>query len=252
MTLSIRAFALDGVGLSTDAEDALVTAIAAEFTPPRPFRLSVFSAGPPATQFLKPTSPKSGLRAPTVTGAYRFVLHDDGTVTDLYIVRISLVRGFDSAVVSAVEAAMRAKGLPRVDSAVKKTWVELRLTTDSLAGGRRLLAAAFPRMMVVDAVAKPNNPVPVYPEQEQRDSVEGDVAFRFVVDRTGVPLPETAMIVRAATPSFVTAAMATIPNLRFAPATINGCAVAQVVDYAFNFVLPRDARSAPNVGSARH
>jgi TonB family protein len=171
-----------------------------------------------------------------VTGVYRFQLRDDGTVSDFAIARMSLVPGFDSAVVAAIQAAAQEKSLPRFEGQIKH--FEVRLTTDSLAGGRRLLAAEFPRMPVVDAVAKPGNPMPEYPLEEKRDSVEGNAVLRFVVDRDGEPIVETVMVVRATTRGFMNAALTTLPNLRFTPATIKGCAVAQVVDYPFNFVRP--------------
>jgi TonB family protein len=248
--LSIRALSLDGAGLTADGESLLETMIASEFVPPRPFRLSVFSAGTPVTHLLKSMSPKSGLRAPTVTGVYRFMLHSDGTVSDVYIARISLVPGFDSAAVSAIQSAARLNAMPKTDGQAKEARIELRLTTDSLPGGRSLSLARFPRMTVVDASAKPDNPAPVYPEEEKRDGVEGDAVLRFIVDRTGEPIVETAMVVRGGTPGFVMAAMSVLPKLRFTPATISGCAVAQAVDYPFNFVLPKAGSGMMGEGQA--
>jgi TonB family protein len=252
VTLSIRAFSLDGSGFTTDDEELLTTVIGSEFVPPRPFRLSVFSPGGPTTQTLRAAGPRSGLRAPTVTGVYRFLLHDDGTVSDLYIARLSLIRGFDSAVVIAISGAAQMNALPRPTKTAKQTQIELRLTTDSLPGGRALSVASFPRMPVVDAAAKPNNPVPEYPEAEKRDSVEGNVVLRFIVDRLGEPITETAMVVRGTTRGFVMAAIATLPTLRFTPATIGGCAVAQVVEYPFNFILPRGDIGLDTRGRTRH
>src|SRR5262245_40925853 len=107
-------------------------------------------------------------------------------------------------------------------------------------------------MPVIDVTAKPNNPTPQYPETEKRDSVEGNVVLRFIVDRTGEPVAGTAMVVRGTSQGFVLAALATLPNLRFTPATIAGCAVAQMVDYPFNFIRPRGSVAPPAHGHARH
>jgi TonB family protein len=236
VALSIRAFPIDGSTMTPETEEIFTTAIAGEFIPPRPFRLTVFSSGAPATQVLRVMSTKSGLRSPTVTGVYRFQLREDGTVSEFVVARLSLVPGFDSAVVVAIQKAAREKALPRFDGQLRQ--FEVRLSTDSLPGGRRMSVAEFPRMPVVDAVAKPNNPTPEYPPEEKRDSVEGNVVLRFIVDRDGEPIVETTMVVRATTRGFMNAALVTLPKLRFMPATIKGCAVAQVVDYPFNFVLP--------------
>src|SRR5262245_20528938 len=124
VTLNIRAFSLDGV-LTTDDENLLTTAIASEFVPPRPFRLSVFSPGGPITQVLRAAGQKTGLRAPTVTGVYRFAMGDDGTVSDMYIARLSLIPGFDSAVVVAVREATKLNALPRPSTAAKRTQIEV-------------------------------------------------------------------------------------------------------------------------------
>jgi TonB family protein len=161
-------------------------------------------------------------------------------VSDVVVVRLSLVPGFDSAVVNAIKSAAQGSALPRANGSSKQAQVELRMTTDSLPGGRALSLASFPRMLVVDASAKANNPIPEYPESEKRDSVEGNVVLRFIVDRTGEPIAGTAMVVRGTTRGFVLAAMTTLPKLRFTPATIRGCAVAQLVEYPFSFILPRD------------
>ena len=251
VTLSIRAFSLDG-GVTGDDEDLLTTAIASDFVPPRPFRLTVFSPGGPTTQALRTSGQKSGLRSPTVTGVYRFTIHDDGRLSDLYIARLSLIPGFDSAVVNAVRGAAEANAIPRPSSATKQTRIELRLTTDSLPGGRALSNASFPRMPVMDVAAKPDNPGPEYPDAEKRDSLEGIVVLRFIVDRSGEPIDGTAMVVRGTTRGFILAAMATLPKLRFTPATIGGCAVAQVVEYPFNFLLPRGGIGLDARGRTRH
>jgi TonB family protein len=252
VTLSIRAFSLDAAGFTSDDEELLTTVIASDFVPPRPFRLSVFSSGNPATQALRVSGQKPGLRFPTVTGVYRFMLHDDGTLSDLYIARLSLIPGFDSAVVSAVRGAAKMNAIPRPSTGTKQTQIELRLTTDSLPGGRPLSNASFPRMPVIDVAAKPDNPAPEYPDAEKRDSVEGIVVLRFIVDRTGEPIDGTAMVVRGTTRGFILAAMATLPKLRFTPASIGGCAVAQVVEYPFNFLLPRGGIGLDVRGRVRH
>jgi TonB family protein len=250
VNLSIRAFQIDGSDVTAEHEDILVTAIAADFVPPRPFRLTVFSSGGAATQILRSSNPKSGLRAPTVTGVYRFTLNNDGTATNFGVARYSLIPGLDSAMIVAIQAAANVKGLPRVDGQPKQ--VEVRLSTDSLPGGRRLSVAVFPRMPVVDVVSRSDNPMPEYPVEEKRDSVEGTAVLRFIVGRDGEPIPETVMVVRATTRGFMMAALATLPKLHFAPATIKGCAVAQVIDYPFNFVLPRGDIAPLRVKPPRH
>jgi len=121
--------------------------------------------------------------------------------------------------------------------------VEVRLSTDSLAGARRLVAATFPRMPIVNAMPVRDNPAPVFPDDEKGDSTTtGEVVFRLVVDRDGAPVMETVELVRATSLSFVRAALAILPKHKFTPATIHGCAVSQRVDYPFTFASPSAAR----------
>jgi TonB family protein len=117
--------------------------------------------------------------------------------------------------------------------------VEVHLTTDSIPNSTRLLQATFPRMPIRDAVPSRDNPTAAFPPEERGDSTRrGEVVFRFVVDRDGKPEMETLEILRAGSLAFVRAALAVMPQQRFMPASIKGCAVAQLVSYPFAFVLP--------------
>jgi len=99
--------------------------------------------------------------------------------------------------------------------------------------------ADFPRMPVVDAVPFRNNPPAAFPEVEKLDSASrGEVVLRFVVDRAGLPAMETIEVVRATAMTFLRAALTVLPDQRFTPARINGCAVAQEIYYPFSFVMP--------------
>jgi hypothetical protein len=115
-------------------------------------------------------------------------------------------------VVVAIQTAARDKALPQFEGQLRN--FEVRLTTDSLPGGRRISLAEFPRMPVVDAVAKPDNPLPEYPTEEKQTGVQGNAVLRFIVDRDGEPIPETVMVVRGTTRGFVTAGLAPAATAR--------------------------------------
>jgi hypothetical protein len=153
--------------------------------------------------------------------------------------RASLVPGFDSAAVAAILDMGTFHDIlvpPEGDDSMR---VDVRLSTDSTADARRMIVATFPRMPVIDAMPRRDNPPAAFPEDERADSVtSGEVVLRFVVDRTGMPDMTTIELVRATSLSFARAAVIALPSQRFEPATIHGCAVAQAVDYSFGFVLP--------------
>jgi hypothetical protein len=225
----------DGGELAPDLEERLLSGLQDAIVLPRPFTLSVFASGPTALRTLRSTGePRGGVRPPSVIGNYRFTIGRDGRMADEAVLRTTLVPGLDSAVLAATRHAVAT--LPKLDAEIK---LQLRLSTEDVAAGRPIIAATFPRMRVVDAVANADNPRPVFPAEEKRDSVEGEVVLRFVVGNAGTPVPNSVELVRGTTRNFVIAAAAALDTQRFQPATIGGCPVAQVVEYAFQFVLPR-------------
>jgi len=157
--------------------------------------------------------------------------------------RTALVPGFDSAAIEAIKFAssLREVRSPRDDADSLR--VEVRFSPDSMSGAYRLATADFPRMPVVDAVPNRDNPPPEFPASAKEDSlVAGEVVLRFVVDASGHAAPGTVEVARASRVDFLQAALASLPAQRFSPASIRGCAVAQVVDYSFSFVLPSDGK----------
>jgi len=182
-------------------------------------------------------------RAPTLTGVYRYLSKKDSLVGRIQTLRTSLVPGFDDAAIDAIGAAgtfadVRSMAEGDVDS----MYVEVRFSTDSATDSYRVAAGDFPRMPVVDAVSRRDNPPAEFPPSAKADSVTtGEVVLRFVVDRSGSVTPGTVEVSRASSIDFLKEALKSLPAQRFAPATIRGCPVAQLVDYSFSFVLP-----APN------
>jgi outer membrane biosynthesis protein TonB len=123
--------------------------------------------------------------------------------------------------------------------------VDIRFSSEPSANARRFVQADFPRMPVVDAVPALENPAPEFPADE-RDSgtTAGEVVFRLVIDRSGAPAMETVEVLRASSLSFVRAALSALPRQRFTPARIDGCPVAQQIEYPMTFVLPGGAPEA--------
>jgi hypothetical protein len=231
---------IDGAELPVMQARVIGDYINAAFSPPAPFRLTTFS-GPARMRALRPIASDTtpDLRAPLVTGVYRFTGKKSGGSVTPRVMRASLIPGFDSAAIAAIVDMARAPDVlvpPENDDSMR---VDVRMSTDSSADSRRIIAATFPRMPVIDAVPKRDNPPAAFPDDEKADSAtSGEVVLRFVVDRTGAPDLATIELVRATSLSFARAAVMALPSQRFQPATIHGCAVAQAIDYSFSFVLP--------------
>jgi len=237
--LFISAARRSGDPLTTMYLNYLTARIVSTFVPPKPFRLTVFE-GPPLMRALRPradTAPQ--LRAPTVTGVYRAISTQDSGLVQVKVVRASLMPGFDEAAIEAIRTAGVYRQLFTPPDDEDSLTIDVRISSDSVEGSRRFVAASFPRMPVVDAVAFKTNPVPGFPVDAKLEGLTaGEVVLRFVVDRTGHPAMETIEVVRETSSSFLLDAIDVMPGLRFTPASVRGCAVAQTVDYAFSFLLP--------------
>jgi hypothetical protein len=179
------------------------------------------------------------LRVPTITGVYRFTSTKTKAVAHMETVRSTLMPGFDSAAAQAILAASIIKGAVEIPDERDSMRVEVRFSVDSMANSRRMSTAVFPRMRVIDAVPKGDNPSPLFPGVERLDSAsKGEVVLRFVVAPDGLPSLETIEVVRASAMTFLRSALTILPAQLFSPATINGCPVAQEVYYPFSFVVP--------------
>jgi len=232
----ISAARIDGT-ISSEQAQAIATSVATGFTPPRPFRVSVFS-GPAQMSAFKRVLKDTVLerRSPTVTGVYRFWSTRRSAAKPV-TVRASLVPGFDSAAVEAIESAAKVGDVIMQAPGADSMLVEIRFSTDSTRNATRMISAVFPVLPVIDAAPKQGNLRAPFPESEKADSaLHGEVVVRFVVDRDGLPIGETVEVMRGTSMAFLRAALTVLPEQRFTPARVNGCAVAQVVEFPFSFV----------------
>jgi hypothetical protein len=236
--LFLLARRVTGGDLSPAQRDRIVSAVATGFAPPHPFRLTVFGGGVQMRVLRPHAQSRAELRAPVLTGIYRVYTTRAG-IDRLSLVRAALMPGFDSAAIEAIRWGGDVGVLfpPRGEDSMA---VDIRFSSDSMPGARRIVSALFPRMPVVDALPDLGNPPPEFPADERADSTAtGEVVFRFVVDRAGLPIMETVEVLRGSSLSFVKEAVAALTKQRFVPATIRGCPVAQQVEYPMTFVLPR-------------
>ena len=228
--------------MTYDQRDLITSRIAGFFVPPSPFPLSVFE-GPALVRGLRISTPGDSLsegarRAASVYGVYQIEVTQRGATNGPRVVRSSLLRGLDSAAVKAIAQAARVG--TAFSPMVGDRWrLLIRIGGDSVEGARRLLQGTFPRLRIRDA--KPvSSPRLVFPEAALADSLDhGEVVLRFVVDHDGLPALETAELVRSTAPPFTQAALTMLADQKFAPATIGGCPVAQLVEFPFIFDAPQ-------------
>jgi TonB family protein len=225
-----------GDRMTYEQRDLIESRIARTFVPPSPLGLSVFE-GPALARALRISSGADTLGIPrgaSVSGTYRIEVTESGAVNEVEVLRSSLMRGLDSALVRAIRAAATIGTAFRPVSGDR--WrLEIRVSGDSVDGAQRLAQGTFPRMRVRDATPA-SKERPAFPEEARADSLDhGEVVLRFVVDRDGAPALETVELVRSTDLPFTRAALRALASQKFRPATIRGCPVAQVIEFPFIF-----------------
>jgi TonB family protein len=227
-----------GDRMTYEQRDLIESRIARTFVPPSPLGLSVFE-GPALARALRISSGADTLGIPrgaSVSGTYRIEVTESGAVSEVEVLRSSLMRGLDSALIRAIRSAAGIGTAFRPVSGGGDRWrLEIRIGGDSVDGAQRLAQGTFPRMRVRDATPA-SKERPAFPEEARADSLDhGEVVLRFVVDRDGAPALETVELVRSTDLPFTRAALRALASLRFRPATIRGCPVAQVIEFPFIF-----------------
>jgi TonB family protein len=82
---------------------------------------------------------------------------------------------------------------------------------------------------------------PVYPSDLMKAGTEGGVFIRFVVDSSGRADAASIEVIRSTHPSFTQSVRQAVPLMMFAPATVGGHHVRQLVEQNFEFKLTRPA-----------
>lgn len=127
---------------------------------------------------------------------------------------------------------------------------------DSVTGPRQSAQRAAGPVRVYDTttfrefqVEKEAQPVtygsaPRYPDSLRTANVEGEVVAQFVVDTTGLVDMSTFKALKETHPLFTAAVRSALPNMRFAPATVGGRKVKQLVQMPFQFSLSKTSGTA--------
>jgi TonB family protein len=235
----LHAEEVQGNWMTEEDRDVIESRIKLYFVPPSPFGLSVFQ-GPALTRGVRISSSGDSLgipRSASILGVYRVEESAYGLTAEPEVIRASLMRGVDSAMIKAIRTAARVASPFRPASG--DLWRFLvRLSVDSIDGSRRLAEGTFPRMRIRDA-APMSKDRPAFPDEARADSVDhGEVVLRFVVDHDGLAALETVELVRSTYAPFTRAALRALATQRFQPATIRGCPVAQVIEFPFIFDDP--------------
>lgn len=193
--------------------------------------------------------------APTLRSFYLLTLHGNGRLSNVQVLGGVRNRAFDRAIITALVALDTSRLLPPpsgLDDAFDHDTLALRLTITP-----RFMSASAPRVVTQAGVtplfrfrvpiypifsetqAIPDNPRPRYPVDMRERGIQGEVMLEFLVLPDGRIDPASVTVLRATTPQFVAAVVAVVPQMRFYPMKIGGCAVSVLVQMPFVFGLNR-------------
>ncbi len=88
------------------------------------------------------------------------------------------------------------------------------------------------------ALAKEDNPKPIYPSKLESAGVEGEVLVQFVIDTTGRADMSTFKVLKSSNDLFTISVKNVLPRMRFYPAETGGRKVKQFVHFPFSFAKP--------------
>lgn len=108
-----------------------------------------------------------------------------------------------------------------------------------------LLDAYLPQDVSVEARYQRHPLGPRYPDHLREQNRDGIVRVQFVVDREGKPDMSTFRALASDHPSFTESVRRFISDSRFTPAQLNGVAVSQVFNLAFDFAVNLASEPTP-------
>jgi hypothetical protein len=175
---------------------------------------------------------------PVVDGEFAFTLHGDGSITHLRMLATTYAAQLDTSVVRAIEGAAAAHSLVALAGGAGDT-AALRLTLapspDSSGVSRPLFAMQLPVYHARHAAEAIDHPPPAFPLVAWRNGVGGRVRVQFVVGSDGRPVPGTYRLLDTDYREIALAALNALSKWRFAPADLDGCAVAQTNTEEFTY-----------------
>jgi TonB family protein len=192
---------------------------------------------------------KAGLvTAPVVHSQLRFTVHDDGRVTRLARSRRSPLVGLDSAIRAAVQESGSSGALRGLVSRAGIRADSVELAIDLLTEPVRVDSAGA--LVSIGRVRLPHYRLlppmprgvwgsgPAYPDAARAARREGRVVMKLVVLPTGTVDLASAEVLHGA-PEFASAILEALPRMRFRPAVVGACAVAQELVQPFDFEIVR-------------
>jgi TonB family protein len=251
--ISVLVFPMDTANHLTPAYSGLIGAGIRQFlTLPKPMPLHVYDR----TAVVHPGVSDPGFAVLTLRSAYRAMLHRDGHLTQIRTVSGTRDAAFDGAILVAMAQLSASELLPPPEAPAATfngDSLDLRIVVTPDAKRQLPQVVNWPASEGVTPVMLLRLPIrritqdprskggsdPLYPTELRLAGVEGRAVLEFVVDTSGWVDPNSAAVISATAPQFVQAVADVLPDMRFEPLRVEGCAVSVLIQQPFNFTLGR-------------
>lgn len=254
-TITLNVYAVLQSGLAPDARDPAWIGYASDvfaafrraLVLPSPLALPVFGYATPA--ITRTDLNGRGLAvAPTLTTVVAFSLGPSGAVLESAVAASSLAGSADTGILAAIQGAGSARAFPRMPASsspresIRFDVVVTTIPPDSTQHAVVVDQIRVPEWPLARAVGTAPGVQPIFPSTRTGAASRPDSAtFEFVVDESGKVNLSTGRAIstagRVGDPAyldFVARIAQILPALRYAPARVGTCPVAQVTQQAFS------------------
>lgn len=176
-------------------------------------------------------------RDPTLRAEVMFLLHRDGSISNVRFLKRSGEYALDVEVQSAIEASASARAFGPLPAGFTDDVLPIVFATGTASTHALTQDAYFEFQVDKTALAVAGNTPPPYPPMLRSARVEGKVLAQFVVDTTGVVDLSTFKVLESSHELFSEAVRDAVAHMRFYPAERSGVKVRQVVQQPFVFGL---------------
>ena len=180
-----------------------------------------------------------------ITGEVSAQLERSGALGKPEITASTLSPEIDSSLVAAIDSLESAHVLPPLPKEERDGPIRVRFEIEQYTPRdqrSKPIAIVTHSTWILDNFASslPGNPHPRFPVNAERKRIPGGVLVSFVVGPDGRAIFSTARVLKGGRyRDFQVAVLEVLPQMRFDPARIAGCPVAQLVQMPFAFTIPR-------------
>jgi TonB family protein len=165
------------------------------------------------------------------------VVRRDGRMSGVRLVKRSFYLDYDQRSERAVQAVAQERVFDSLPARYKPDSLPIVFRFGDPTA--QFAVAQFFMSFPTPPVPEPGNPMPIYPEDLQREGVKGRVVVSFTVDSLGAVDTTSFRVMDSPHPGLTRAVLDVLPQWRFKAANLHGCRMAREVRFPFDFGVER-------------